>query len=302
MLKQLLYFGNPARLSLQHDQLRIERAGEETLTRPLEGIGSMVIDHGEVSLTTPLISRAAGMGVLLVFTDAQHLPVAYTTSMVGHHLQNLRHRQQLAATPARLRQAWAQLVRAKLRNQATVLEAHGHAPTRLHYLAEHVQSGDPDNQEAHGARHYWGQLFGQDPDFYRDRYGPPPNHLLNYGYAILRAATARALAGAGLCVALGIFHHHRGDQHPLADDMMEPFRPWVDHCVLGMGERMLIPELDRPAKAALLQVLHHDTRMGRQDSPLMVALDTAAASLAAFFAGETDTLRLPAFPHARTRL
>lgn len=302
MLKQILYFGNPARLSLRHDQLQIERAGQETLTRPLEDIGSILIDHGEVSLTTPLISRAAGMGVLLIFTDAQHLPVAYTTSMTGHHLQNLRHRQQLEVSPLRNKQIWTQLVRAKLLNQADVLAAHGHSATRLNYLAKTLKRGDADNHEAQGARHYWEQLFGQDPDFYRDRYGPPPNHLLNYGYAILRAATARALAGAGLCLAVGVFHHHRGDQHPLADDVMEPFRPWIDHCVLGMGARMMEPELDRQAKASLLQVLHHDTRMGTQLSPLMVALDTTAASLAAFFAGETETLRLPAFPHARKDL
>lgn len=300
MLKQILYFGNPARLSLQHDQLRIERAGEDTLTRPLEDIASIVIDHGEVSLTTPLISRAAGMGVLIVFTDAQHLPVAYTTSMAAHYVQNLRHRQQLTASALRHKQAWAQLVTAKLRNQASVLQRNGHEAARLLYLAKGVKNGDPDNHEAQGARYYWEQLFGQDPEFFRDRYGPPPNHLLNYGYAILRAATARALAGAGLCLAVGVFHHHRGNAHPLADDVMEPFRPWVDQCVLDMGARMLEPELDRSMKAALLQVLHHDTQMGQQQSPLMVALDSTAASLATFFAGETPSLRLPAFPYART--
>jgi CRISPR-associated protein Cas1 len=291
MLKTVLHFGNPARLSLKNDQLQIDLSGKGILTRPLEDIACIVVDHAEVSCTTPLLVRAAELGLVVVFCDQKHMPCAYSSPLVGHTLQNLRHRQQWEAGAPAFKQAWAQIIRAKLENQAAVLESAGQDPAQLLRMAREVKSGDTGNHEAQGARYYWPRLFGK--GFTREREGDPPNNWLNYGYAILRAGMARSLAGAGLCLPLGIFHRNQYNPYALADDCMEPFRPWVDLTVSRMPPEDASEDLGRSGKALLLAVLHQDVAFEDHQSPMMIAMDRMAASLARLFAGEDKKLTIP---------
>jgi CRISPR-associated protein Cas1 len=297
MLKSVLHFGNPARLSLKEDQLVISRPEKQEITRPLEDIGSLVIDHGEVSLTTPLLTRAAELSILVVFCNRLHLPVAYANPVVGHTLQNLRHRQQWKAGVPLFKQTWAQIVKSKLTNQALALEAIGQEAATLHRLARQVKSGDPENTEAQGARYYFPRMFHDVPDFIRDRDGQYPNNFLNYGYAIVRAGMARALAGAGLCLTLGIFHHNQYNPYALADDCMEPYRAWVDFVVRKIGQKTDAKELLPEIKKEFLGLLHADVIQEDKHSPMMVNMDQFAASLAEVFAGERapKDLKVPGF-------
>jgi CRISPR-associated protein Cas1 len=297
MLKSVLHFGNPARLSLRDDQLVIQRSDRQELTRPLEDIASLVIDHGEVSLTTPLMVRAAEKGIITVYCNQQHLPVAYGSPVVGHTLQNLRHRQQWGAGMPIFKQTWAQIVKGKLKNQASALEAIGQEAATLHRLAKGVKSGDPENAEAQGARYYFPRMFHSIQGFVREREGKFPNNFLNYGYAIVRAGMARSLAGAGLCLTLGIFHHNQYNPYALADDCMEPYRAWVDYVVWNLIQASGATELTPEIKKEFLALLHADVSMDERHSPMMVSMDALAASLAGVFAGDhaPQAIKLPGF-------
>ena len=296
MLKSILHFGNPAKLSLKNRQLVIDKLDGEIITRPLEDIGAMVIDHGEIRITTPLLTFAASSGVVIVWCDEKHLPVAYSHSISGHSLQNLRHRLQFEAGTPKFKQAWAQIIKAKLVNQAKVLELYGKENATLKRLAREIRSGDPENYEGQGARYYWSKLFGEDENFIRDPDGEFPNSFLNYGYSIVRAAMARSLAGAGFCLTLGIHHHNQYNSYCLADDCMEPYRPWVDLEVLKMISEEFEPELNPKAKARLLAVFHQDVKVNSSLSPMQVNMDDFSASLAGFFSGDSKGLILPEFP------
>lgn len=297
MQKSILHFGNPARLNLKHDQLVISRPERQDITRPLEDIASIVIDHGEISISTPLLARAGENGIVIVFCDNNHLPVSYANPVIGHSLQSLRHRHQWGAGIPIFKQAWAQIVKSKLNNQAAALEAIGQEAATLHRLSKEVKSGDPENKEAQGARYYFPRMFSSISGFVREREGVFPNNFLNYGYAIVRAGMARSLAGAGLCLSLGIFHRNQYNPFVLADDCMEPYRAWVDFVVWNMvqatGEQELSPEI----KKEFLSVLHADVQMEDRQSPMIVSMDALAASLAEVFAGEREpkALKLPEF-------
>lgn len=291
MLKNILQFNNPARLSLKHDQLVIDLKEQGIRTRPLEDIACIVIDHGEVSCTTPLLIRAAQLGLVIVFCDERHMPCAYSSPYVGHTLQNLRHRHQWNASLPTFKQAWAQLIKAKLENQAAVLAAMNQDHAQLLRMARDVKSGDPDNMEAQGAKYYWPRLFGK--EFSREREGTFPNNYLNYGYAIVRAGMARALVGAGLCLSLGIFHHNQYNPYALADDCMEPFRPWVDLTVARLLPELTSDELEKSSKATLVGILHQDVAFPDHQSPMMIAMDKLATSLARVFEGEEKKLQVP---------
>ena len=294
MLGQVLHFGNPARLGIQDRQLLIDRAGRQPLTRPLEDVACLVIDHPEVTCTTPLLVAAALQGVLVIWCGEKHLPVSYGIPHPLHKQSNLRHRQQVEASLPLQKRAWAQLIQAKLTHQAAVLEYQDKPAAYLHRLAAEVKPGDPQNKEGQGARYYWQHYLPPGTAFLRDPEGPAPNPLLNYGYAIIRAAMARALAGAGLCVTLGIHHHNQYNPYALADDCMEPFRPWVDLQVLRMLRRNLPEEMDTAQKAELLSVMHQDVHWpDGSTSPMMVAMDDLAASLARLFSGEGKKLLIP---------
>lgn len=292
MLKQTLVFTNPFRLSLKNAQLVIasKEMPDETRTIPIEDVGMVIIENQKVSITVPLLNELVDVGVAVVLCDRKGMPHAMLQNMDGHNLQGEFLRNQIGVGEVLRKQLWKQIVEGKIRNQASLLEKlHGRGDMLKPYYMN-VKSGDSDNREGIAARLYWSTLFGE--DFERDRDGDGINTLLNYGYTVLRAATARALVSAGLTPSLGIFHHNRSNAFPLADDLMEPFRPFVDEVVYRLcGKGRL--ELNKEAKVELLGVLTCDTYYPSVTRPLQIGLSMTMASLAKCYAGKQKNLSLP---------
>ena len=309
MIKKTLYFGHPARLSLRLGQIVIklpevedndtlsERLKRESVvTRPVEDIGLIVLDHRQITLTQGLLATLLENNVAVVTCDGRSMPAGLMLPLEGNTVQSERFRRQIDASLPLRKQLWQQTVRQKILNQAAVLEAVAAVETGcMHAWAEGVRSGDPDNLEGRAAAYYWRHLFGRThPDFTRDREGPAPNALLNYGYAILRATMARALVGSGLLPTLGIHHHNRYNAYCLADDMMEPYRPYVDELVAEIVDRYdNTSTLTRELKAELLGIPALDVVVDGRRSPLMVAVSATSASLCRCYSGESRRLSLP---------
>ena len=231
MLKQTLVFTNPFRLSLKNAQMVVtsKEMPEEERTIPIEDVGMVIIENQMVSVTMPLLNELVDAGVAVVLCDKKGMPHAMLQNLDGHNLQGEFLRNQVEVGEVLRKQLWKQIVEAKIRNQSALLEKlHGSGSLLKPYYMN-VKSGDNDNREGLAARLYWGALFGK--DFTRDKEGNGINSLLNYGYTVLRAATARALVSAGLTPSLGIFHHNRSNAFPLADDLMEPFRCIVEKTI-----------------------------------------------------------------------
>jgi CRISPR-associated protein Cas1 len=283
---------SPARLNLRHRQLVIARDDGSAPSVPIEDLGLLVVDNPQVTYTHTLLAALAEAKVALVICGPDHLPASVALPYGGHTLAGERLRAQLDCPRPLAKRLWQAIVACKLRRQADLLSRATGQDAGLRAMAGRVRSGDPQNLEAQGAQRYWPRLLG--PDFRRDRAGSAPNHLLNYGYAVLRAATARAIVGAGLLAGLGIFHSNRGDAFALASDLMEPFRPFLDGIVWELTTAGLaIGELDRARKAHLLAVLNLGVAIDRQAMPLSLALERAATSLAESFAERRNLLRLP---------
>jgi CRISP-associated protein Cas1 len=302
MLKRTLYFANPYYLSTRNEQLVVQQKEKNDATKertmPIEDIGFLVIDHPQVSISHVATQKLVANNVAVIYCDEKHLPTAMLIPFEAHQTQNERFRQQIEITEPLRKQLWQQTIIAKIENQATVLEHFKGDSGGLRRMSKQVMSGDSTNREGVAARYYWSQLFNDYvPDFQRDRYGVYPNALLNYGYAILRAAMARALAGTGLNCTLGINHHNRYNAFCLADDMMEPYRPFVDRQVAEMVciESPDFPsELSTAHKQKLLGILAADTNFGEMTSPLMISLHRTAVSLQKCFAGEVRKLQFSA--------
>lgn len=295
MLKRTLFFSNPFHLSVKDRQLlATPKPDGEPRIVPVEDIGFMVIDHSQISITPKLLEQLVYYNVAVVFCDSRHHPQSMLLNLDGNHLQNEHFRNQIAASEPLKKQLWKQVVEQKIMNQARHLKKQGKNYKALETFARTVKSGDTDNREGAAAREYWRQLMGE--GFVRDRHGPWPNAALNYGYIVLRAAVARALMGSGLLPTLGIHHHSRYNAFCLADDMMEPYRPYVDELVyniyLAYAE---VDELSKELKAELLQIMTVDTVFDQVTRPLMVGLSQTTASLARCFAGDARKLELPAF-------
>ena len=271
----------------------IERAGQPVATVPIEDIGLLIVDNPAVTYTQAVFTALAESGAVAVLCDGAHLPCALVQPAVGHTTQTERHRAQMGA-PKRLgQQLWRELVSGKLRLQGLVLAEATGSDWGLHALSERVRPGDSANLEAQGAQRYFARVFGA--GFRRDRQGAPPNNLLNYGYMVLRAAVARALAGAGLLTSLGLHHHNRGNPFCLADDMVEPYRPFVDLKVVELLRAGAIPEaIGRAEKAVLLSVFNEVAPVtGGGRSPILLAIQRGAASLAQAFLTGRAGLVLP---------
>lgn len=293
MIKQTLFFSTPAVLSLRNAQLVISwKDKPETLTRPVEDIGCIVLENQEIRVTLPLLNQLVQNNVAVIFCDSRAMPSALLQPLESNATQAESLKQQLSASEPLKKQAWKQIVEAKIRNQAALLSKFGKDGDALKSFSENVRSGDADNREGAAAKIYWTLLFGA--NFKRDRYGPAPNTLLNYGYAILRASAARALMGSGLLPAVGLFHKSRYNAFPLADDIMEPFRPYVDEIVLNLLAEFKT-ELTKDAKAELLRINACDVMMNKVRRPLQIALTFTSASLAKYLAGKTKKLSLPIF-------
>ncbi len=307
MIKRTLCFSNPAYLSLKNAQLviklpEVEKADvsdtfkrEATTTIPIEDIGVVVLDNKQITLTQAVLEALLANNCAVITCDSSHLPVGLLLPLCGNTTQNERFRCQLDASLPLKKQLWQQTVQCKIRNQAAVLQqTHGSAAHNMLAWAADVKSGDSDNLEARAAVFYWRNLFADIPNFVREREGTSPNNLLNYGYAILRAVVARSLVGSGLLPTLGIHHHNRYNAYCLADDIMEPYRPYVDALVVRLRARGAVgDELSIDLKRELLQIPTLDVTIGSKSSPLMVAVGQTTASLYRCFAGEQRKIAYP---------
>jgi CRISPR-associated protein Cas1 len=296
MIKRTLYFGNPAYLRRQDKQLKVLKPEQrkEVASIPIEDIGVMVLDHPQVTISQALLSALLENNVAVLSCNEKHHPVGLFMPLAGHSLQSERFRIQIESSEPLKKNLWAQTVAAKIQNQACVAEILEKDPSQLHALLPQIKSGDPDNIEGRAARIYW-DLVLDAKDFVRDRYGYAPNAHLNYAYALVRAAVARALVSSGLLPTLGIFHRNKYNAYCLADDIMEPYRAFCDLLVLPLyysGE-FDKEEIDTQQKAKLLSVLTSDVILAKKKSPLMNAISRTTNSLYECFAGERRKILYP---------
>lgn len=296
MIARTLCFSSRGKMSLSNEQLLWEGEDGNVRTVPVEDVGFVILETDRIELTSSILRFLAENNVALISCDSSHTPFAQMMPYAANMTAAESIDAQLNASEAVRGRAWRQVCRAKILNQAAFLNRLGFAEhERLRVLADMVKNGDPGNCEAQAARIYF-QVLG-DEGFVRDREGPWPNAALNYGYAILRAAVARALIGSGLICFRGIHHHNRYNAFSLADDMMEPFRPFVDQYIFSGIRPFDIPsrELCKEHRARLLQMLTCDVHIGAVRRPLMNALSVMTASLVKYFRKETDALVLPRF-------
>ncbi|TQV78978.1 type II CRISPR-associated endonuclease Cas1 [Denitrobaculum tricleocarpae] len=277
-------------LSATRGFLRVEREREEVGRIPLDDIAAVIVHAHGITYSNSLLVALAERNALLVTCGPNQSPVSCVWPIEGHHLQGARMRAQWNAGKPLRKRLWRQVVVAKIEMQAAILAAHGQKDGALRGLAKKVRSGDPENLEAQAARRYWPLLFGE--NFRRDRAAGGLNGLLNYGYTVLRAATARSLLASGLHPTIGLHHSNRSNAFALADDLMEPFRPLVDHQVIGLRESG-IEDICPEAKATLVDLMTLDLPMPHGASPLSVSLQRLSHSLAAAFEAAGGDLDLP---------
>ena len=294
MLSRTIEIGAPGtRLSVARRQLVIERPDRPKATTPIEDIGVLIVDDRRASYTHAVFTELLAAGATVMVTGPDHLPLGMMLPLDAHHVQTERHRAQIETSQPVRKQIWRTLVAAKLTQQGYVLDHFAPGPNGLAAMAGRVRSGDPDNLEAQGAQRYWPLLFGG--DFRRDRGAEGVNALLNYGYAVVRAALARAIVACGLIPSLGVFHKNRSNPFCLADDLFEPYRPFVDWRVklLTLERRTALSLDDRAIRAALLSLFNETVLVGDRKFPLLLALQTSAASLSRALTGGDRQLALP---------
>ena len=303
MIKRTLCFTNPAYLSLKNEQLVVkipqsdgDKQSEKVTTIPIEDIGVVVIDNRQITITSAVMDALLENNCALITCDAKSLPVGLLLPLCGNTTQSERFRYQIEASLPLKKQLWQQTVQAKICNQSEVLSKCTDAEIGcMQVWSKEVKSGDSDNLEGRAAAYYWKKLFGHIADFNRDREGVPPNNLLNYGYAILRAVVARALVSSGMLPTLGIHHHNRYNAYCLADDIMEPYRPYVDEMVFNLVKERGLPEegLTKEWKAELLKIPVLDVVISGKRSPLMIAVTQTTASLYRCYCGESRKIVYP---------
>ena len=306
MIKRVLCFQNPTYLSLKLKQMVVEipevvygkglldslrQQGVRTI--PIEDIGVVVLDHKQITITQALMAELLDNNCAIITCDDRHHPVGLYLPLDGHNLQSERFREQINASEPLRKQMWQQTIINKILGQAFVLNTQHVENQNMLAWAKSVRSGDTDNMEGRAAAYYWRNVFG-DPHFVRGQEGEPPNNLLNYGYAIVRAMVARALVSAGLLPTLGIHHHNRYNAYCLADDIMEPYRPFVDMAVIDMRQRYAdISQLTTDMKRDLLSISTADVLVEGKRSPMMIAIQTTANSVQRCFSGESRKIIYP---------
>lgn len=315
MIKRTLYFGNPAYLSLRNGQMLLRLPEVETnkslpdsfkkdveRTFPVEDIGVLILDNKRITITHGLLESLLEHNCAVITCDSTSMPTGLLLPLDGNTLQNERFRAQVDCSKPLRKQLWQQTVQCKIANQAAMLHRHTDAEVgNMLSWVGNVRSDDADNLEARAAAYYWRNFFPEIPNFTRGRDGEPPNNLLNYGYAILRAVIARALVGSGLLPTLGIHHHNKYNAYCLADDIMEPYRPFVDELVKNIvGRHSQIDVLSTDLKRELLAIPVLDVTINGKSSPLMIAATLTASSLAKCFAGETKSILYPVVKHYAT--
>ncbi len=278
----------------EHSQLVIEKDGERLGSVPIEDLGVLILDSQRLTFSTSLMSSLAENNVAVIFTDDKHLPSSLTIPFASHTSQSKTLKKQIKISVPQKKKLWAKIVSAKIRNQSRVLDFYGKDGTALREISKRIPSGDPKNLEAYAARIYWRKLFGD--DFRRRRENEDANMFLNYGYAVIRAATARAIVGTGLHPGFGIHHKNQYNPFPLADDLVEPLRPFLDKKVYRMAEDLCEDEpfeLNRETKGTLLELLGEDCILNKKKMPFMVAIGLYAASVKQVIMKEAEKPRIP---------
>ena len=300
MVKRTICIESPCHLKCRNEQLVVSYAhvkGMEEMpdkTVPIEDIGMVVLEHQQITLSHYLLDKLVANNAAVMICGENKHPTGLMLPLEGNTLQSERFRAQIDASEPLKKQMWQQTIKAKIANQGAVLEQWKIPNKLLINLADAVKSGDTDNSEAVAAGYYWKNLFPPAWEFYRKRDGLPPNNLLNYGYAILRATVARSLVGAGLLPTLGIFHRNRYNAYCLADDIMEPYRPFVDKIVRSIIDKTsAVDVLTQELKVQLLKLPTMDVELDGESSPLMVAVQRTATSVARCYLGETRKVLYP---------
>lgn len=295
MLKRTIYIGNPSYIKLSHRQLKIDDAitGENKGSVPIEDLGFLVLDHPQITISHPVIQLLQQHNVAIISCDESHLPVGLMLPINGHveHSERLKH--QINISEPLRKQLWKQTVEAKIYQQKELLLEQGFSAEPMIKYLNAVKSGDSTNMEGIAAQYYWSQLFD---NFTRERKGEAPNNFLNFGYAILRSMVARAIVCSGLHPTLGIFHRNKYNAYCLADDLMEPYRPYIDALVIKwISNPLNSDELTKEAKAHLLQIATKDVYINGLIRPLITALSITTSSLYKCFSGESRVLQYPMF-------
>ncbi len=308
MIKRTLYFGNPAYLNTRNEQLVINlpdsrgldnQSGKNTI--PIEDVGVVILDHQQITITHALVEKLMGNNCAVITCNSSHLPQGLLLPLSANSIQSERYSNQISASLPLKKQLWQQTIKAKIDNQAALLRMKRMVKAdNMSHWSSKVTSGDSENHEARAAAFYWANIF-EIPDFKRGREEAPPNNLLNYGYAILRAVVARSLVATGLMPTLGIHHHNRYNAYCLADDIMEPYRPFVDKIVVEMVDSGTdYTQLSKEAKWQLLSIPQTDVVISNTRSPLMVAVGQTAFSLHSCFEGSNRKIVYPKFPDNAT--
>ncbi len=290
MLKRTLLIENKASITCKNLQLVIKTDTKES-TIPIEDIGFLVIDNPEIYFSITALNVMVEHNAAVIFCSKNHLPNAMLLNLNSHHIQQEIFRNQIDASLPLKKQLWQQTIVEKIKNQGILLEKISGQKNAFEFFSSKVLSGDTSNMEGVAAQQYWKSFF--ETKFKRERFGDYPNNFLNYGYAILRAATARSLSGSGLLNTLGIHHKSKYNAFALADDIMEPFRPIVDESVFEIMQKFEEQELNSKIKSELLQILTRTVYFKNEKSTLMIALQKTASSLQQCFMGERKRIKYP---------
>lgn len=299
MLKKSILLENKASITTKNLQLVIKTERREK-TIPIEDIGYIVLDNSEIYISMPALNLLIDNNTAVIICNQTHLPNGLFLSLNSHHIQQEIFKNQIEASLPLKKQLWQQTIVEKIKNQGFLLEKISKRKNNFDFLASKVLSGDTSNMEGVAASFYWKNFFetyekkfSHKLVFKRERHGDYPNNFLNYGYAILRAATARALSGSGLLNTLGIHHKSKYNAFALADDIMEPFRPIVDEKVFEILHQYDEHELNTKIKAELLQILTRTVYFKKEKSPLIVALQKTASSLQQCYTGDRKKIKYP---------
>lgn len=293
MLKRTLYIGNPAYLKLKDNQLQVidTETREVRGSAPVEDLAFLVLDNYQITLSHQLIVALQGNNVAIISCDAQHLPFGLMLPMNGHVEHSERLKVQMNVSEPLRKQLWKQTVEAKISQQMLLLKKLGKEYEQMTEYLNAVKSGDSTNMEGIAAQYYWKRMY---ENFNREREGEAPNNFLNYGYSIIRSIVARALVSSGLHPTIGLFHRNKYNPYCLADDIMEPYRPYVDELVYGLMNLPTRPtELTTPIKAELLKLASCDVMMMQKLRPLMVAVSSTTSSLYKCYTGVQRVIRYP---------
>ncbi len=291
MVKRCIFIVNPSRLSVRNGQLVIDNI-ESGLqkTEPVEDLGFVVVENQMVSFSVPALVALGQNKTAVVFCDGRHMPSVVSLPLESNNVQSEVYKNQIAAGTSLKKRLWKKVVECKIKNQSRLLDCLGLDGEALRPFYQNVKSGDSDNREGLAAKVYWKKLFGS--GFSRDREGDGLNALLNYGYSVLRAGMARAVVGSGLLPALGLFHKNRYNAFPLADDLMEPYRPFVDQVVVSLSQDGIF-DLTTESKKRLLNVMFQDSHFTDLTRPLQISMSITSSSLVKCFEGEERTILYP---------